>query len=201
MKVIEVFSSIQGEGRFIGSPTVFVRLAGCNMRCSWCDTKDSWGEGEEKSIDELVSEVLSYNFKNICITGGEPMLQKEELLGLIKKLKSNGCSILLETNGSLYDKEIFTLVDSVALDMKPPSSGEKSDYTILDKLGGEDFVKVVVSDESDFEFAKEIISKSPVEVYLQPTDSSKLGWLTEKALNEKLSARVLPQLHKILGVN
>jgi len=195
MKVVEVFASIQGEGRFIGEPTVFVRLAGCNMRCRWCDTKDSWRGGVEKSVEEVAGEVRSHGLDAVCITGGEPLLQADELLKLVRVLKEDGCCITLETNGSIYDAAVFREVDHVACDMKPPSSGEKSDETILPRLRACDYVKVVVADDGDFEYAKKI-----VEVYLQPADASKLAWLAGRVLEEKINARVLPQLHKIIGV-
>jgi len=200
MKVTEIFSSIQGEGRFVGEPTVFVRLAGCNMMCTFCDTKYAWEGGEDKSIEDVVKEVEEHGIPSVCITGGEPMLQKEEVSALVGVLKSRGYKLVLETNGSIYDEEVFSSVDSVALDMKPPSSGEKSDESILDKLDSEDYVKVVVADEADLEYAKKITGKTQVQVYLQPADTKKLNWLAEKVMKEKISARVLPQLHKLMGL-
>jgi 7-carboxy-7-deazaguanine synthase len=154
----------------------------------------------EKSVGELVSEVLSHKIGVVCVTGGEPMLQRRELSELAAKLEERGCRIVLETNGSLYDKKVFGLVDAVACDMKPPSSGEKSDEKILAKLRPKDYVKVVVADEVDFAYARKIAAKSPVEVFLQPAAEGKLKWLARKALKEKIGARVLPQLHKIMGV-
>lgn len=200
MKVIEVFASIQGEGRFVGRLTVFVRLAECNMRCSWCDTKRSWGGGVERTVDEVAAEVESYGITDVCITGGEPMLQKGELIALVKKLRAKKYRITLETNGSIFDKAVFAAVDSVACDMKPPSSGEKSDEKILAKLQPKDYVKVVVADERDLAYAKKIAEKSKVEVFLQPADAGKIGWLAKEVLKRKINARALPQLHKIIGV-
>jgi len=200
MKLIEVFNSIQGEGRFIGEPTTFVRLAGCNMRCSWCDTKESWGDGEEKTVENILKKVEASGIKNVCVTGGEPLLQKDELLELMNKLKNLKLKVTLETNGSLHDAEVFALADSVACDMKPPSSGEKSDESILGKLEPKDFVKIVVADDADLQFAEKIITKSKAEVFLQPAEAGKLKWLAQQTLERKLRARVLPQLHKIIKV-
>lgn len=200
MKVVEVFASIQGEGRFIGEPTCFVRLAGCNMRCSWCDTKKSWIGGEEKSVQEVAAEAESYGMSPVCLTGGEPMLQKEELIELIKKLRRKNHKLVLETNGSLYDRRVFEAVDHVACDMKPPSSGERSDESILGRLRPADYVKVVVAGDEDLFYAKKIASLSPVEVFLQPDEPAKLNWLAGKVLEEGLRVRVLPQLHKMAGV-
>jgi 7-carboxy-7-deazaguanine synthase len=200
MKVVEVFASIQGEGKFIGEPTVFVRLAGCNMRCTWCDTKESWEGGEETSVDDVVKKVRSHGLDAVCITGGEPLLQADELLKLLRILRDEEYKIIIETNGSIYDIAVFNEVDHVACDMKPPSSGEKSDERILTRLRPCDYVKVVVADEGDLEYAKEMVGKSPVEVFLQPADSGKLRWLAERVLEERIPARVLPQLHKVIGV-
>jgi len=200
MKIIEIFESIQGEGRFIGEPQAFVRMAGCNMRCSWCDTPESWGEGREMSVEDIMGEVEGKQIKTVCITGGEPLLQVDELRKLIQALKEKKYKIILETNGSIYDEEVFSSVDSVALDLKPPSSKEESDESIMGKLKASDYVKVVVADDTDLAYAKKIIDKAPVEVYLQPDKLEKINWLIEKALEAKLEGRVLPQLHKIIGV-
>lgn len=200
MKVSEIFESIQGEGRCIGEPQVFVRLSGCNMRCTWCDTKYAWEGGKENSVQEVVDVVKSYKLNSVCITGGEPLLQADELLALIRALKDDDIKILLETNGSIYDIQVFNEVDHVALDLKPPSSGEKSVEFILSRLRPCDYVKVVVADDEDFMYAKKIIGKSGVEVFLQPSDKGKFTWLADKVLEEKLNVRVLPQLHKVMGI-
>ncbi|MFH1835938.1 MAG: 7-carboxy-7-deazaguanine synthase QueE [Methanobacteriota archaeon] len=200
MKIIEIFASIQGEGRFIGEPQAFVRMAGCNMRCSWCDTPESWGEGRQMSVEDIVGELEGKQIKTVCITGGEPLLQVDELRKLIQALKEKEYKIILETNGSIYDEEVFSSVDSVALDLKPPSSKEESDESIMGKLKASDYVKVVVADDTDLAYAKKIIDKASVEVYLQPDKLEKINWLIEKALEAKLGGRVLPQLHKIIGV-
>lgn len=200
MKVSEIFESIQGEGRFIGEPTVFVRLAGCNMRCSWCDTKYSWEGGDENSVDKVVDIVKSYGIGTLCITGGEPLLQADEVLELVRALKKDGMKIILETNGSLYDIQLFNEVDHVSLDVKPPSSGEESDELIISRLRPLDYVKVVVADDSDFEYAKMIVAQSGVSVFLQPSDSKNYKWLADKVLEAKLPAQVLPQLHKLVGM-
>ncbi|MFH1788420.1 MAG: 7-carboxy-7-deazaguanine synthase QueE [Candidatus Altiarchaeota archaeon] len=199
MKVAEIFASIQGEGRFIGEPQVFVRMSGCNMRCTWCDTKYAWEAGRENSVEEIIGVAESYGLKSVCITGGEPLLQAEELLALIRTLKDDGYKILLETNGSIYDIQVFNEVDHVALDMKPPSSGEKSDEMILSRLRPCDYIKIVVDSGEDFEFAKKIIGKSGVEVFLQPSETAKFKWLADKVLEEKLNVKILPQLHKVMG--
>lgn len=165
-----------------------------------CDTKYAWEGGKENSVQEVVDVVKSYKLNSVCITGGEPLLQADELLALIRALKDDDIKILLETNGSIYDIQVFNEVDYVALDLKPPSSGEKSDEFILSRLRSCDYVKVVVDDDEDFAYAKKIICKSGVEVFLQPSDKVKFTWLADKVLEDKLNVRVLPQLHKVMGI-
>ena len=200
MKVTEIFASIQGEGRYIGRPTTFVRLSGCNLRCSWCDTKYAYADGRQMTVAEVVKEVRRLGLRNVCITGGEPLLQAKELRGLLKQLRSAGCETVLETNGTIYDKEAFLAAACVSADMKPPSSGEKSDERILSKLSEKDQVKIIVADEKDMAYAKRIIPKSKAEVVLQPLDGINMKKLAQDALKLKLDARVLPQLHKVVGL-
>ncbi len=200
MKITEIFTSIQGEGRYIGKPQTFIRLSGCNMRCSYCDTKYSWKDGREKSVDSIMKKVKSLGLKSVCITGGEPMLQAKELKELLKKLKKCSYETVLETNGTLYDKTIFALVDCVSADMKPPSSGAKSDERILNKLRKKDQVKIIIADDKDLKYAQKIIAKTRVEVILQPEGGKNIKSLVDKVLSKKITARVLPQLHKLINV-
>jgi len=200
MKVTEIFASIQGEGRYIGRPQVFVRLSGCNLRCSWCDSKYSWDGGKEMQVSDVLREIRRFRLLSVCITGGEPMLQRQELGRLIKGLKAKGYETVIETNGTLYDREIFSAVDCVSADMKPPSSKERSDERLLSRLRRKDQVKVVVADERDYDFAKKVMSKCRAEVILQPCGGKRLKPLMERVLADRLDARVLPQLHKIAGV-
>jgi len=224
MKVNEIFASIQGEGRYVGKPQVFVRLTGCNLRCRWCDTRYAWRGPQTKStvyslqstvltkdsgpktvdrgqktVDQIMREIRSHKIRSVCITGGEPMLQKEELKLLVGRLKKAGYEVVLETNGTLYDKHIFEAVDCASVDMKPPSSGEKSDEKILKRLRRKDQVKVVVADGRDLKYAASVIKKSPTEVIIQPT-GKRMKTLIKKALDLDLDARIIPQLHKLVGV-
>ena len=201
MKVSEIFASIQGEGRYIGRPQVFVRLAGCNLSCRWCDTGYAREGGVEKTVDEIVGEVGKHGIGSVCITGGEPMMQTAELRELIDKLKSMGYEIVLETNGTIYDKYIFESMDCVSVDMKPQSSGEKSDEEIIRKLCGKDQVKVVVADDRDLKYAGEIIAKAgDVEVILQPAGDKDFKYLAESVVDLKLNVSVLPKLNKLVGL-
>ncbi len=101
MKVSEIFASIQGEGRIMGMPAAFVRLAGCNLNCEWCDTKYAWNVGKEMTVDEIVSEVNKIGLKDVVITGGEPLVQIDELSELVSKLYELGYVLHIETNGTI----------------------------------------------------------------------------------------------------
>lgn len=201
MNVNEVFASIQGEGRFVGRPQAFVRLTGCNMQCSWCDTRYAFEGGEDLSVDKVLDKIAATGLTSVCVTGGEPLLQVDEVRELVKKLKEKDYEVVLETNGSLYDKEVFELVDCISFDVKPPSSGEESDLELLSKLRPGDQVKVVVADDIDYEYAKKVSDGvEGVEVILQPINLDVAKDLTEKVVRDKLDVRVIPQLHKIIGV-
>ncbi len=156
--------------------------------------------GFEASVESVLREVRKYGVKSVCVTGGEPMLQLEELKKLVGMLKESGFEVVLETNGTLYDKEVFDSVDCVSVDMKPPSSGEKSDERLLRKLSRKDQVKVIVAGKPDYEFAKHIASETDVELILQPTEAANAKKLVSRVLKDRLNVRVIPQLHKIIGL-
>ena len=164
MKVSEIFYSIEGEGMEIGRPEIFIRLSMCNLRCKWCDTKYTWENGKEMSIKEILKGVGKYPCKSVSITGGEPLLQKKELLVLIKQLKALDYWIQINTNGTIFDEEIFDLVNLITMDCKCPSSGMKSDLEVLRKT--KNFfspklqVKFVISNEEDYVYAKNIVLSS-----------------------------------------
>jgi len=206
MRICEIFTSIQGEGKWVGIPQVFVRLSGCNLRCRWCDTPSAleYESGKEMSVSEVVEQVEreGKELKSVCITGGEPLLQLEEVKELVKQLRLKGYSILLETNGTIGDKKLFSEVECVSMDIKTPSSGEKSDLTLLSLLSTKDQVKLVIEDEKDYTYAKKILKKivPEIEIIFQPQGIERAQWLARKVLEDKLQVRVLPQLHKILGM-
>jgi 7-carboxy-7-deazaguanine synthase len=201
MKVVEIFPSLQGEGRQMGLPTVFVRFSGCNLRCEWCDTKYAYEEGEDKDVTQVVSEINALGIKWVCLTGGEPMLQ-EELTDLIKAL--NGYDVSIETNGS---KDITPLLEFpdllISLDIKCPSSGMSHSNILdnIDKLRPTDQLKFVIADGKDFEYAKKILQKhTPLfPVIFTPVNGTEgLDELAEMVLEAGLNVRILPQLHKII---
>lgn len=157
MRINEIFSSIQGEGLYAGEPTVFVRLQGCNLKCKWCDTSYAQNPagGEEMSVQEVFAAINQmangYPWQWVCITGGEPLLQKKELLELVKLLKKARFFVEVETNGSIkLSMELMDKVSSWVVDYKLPSSGEHTHYAIpWQQLRIADQLKFVVSDADD----------------------------------------------------
>lgn len=200
MRVNEIFASIQGEGKHIGRPTVFVRFSKCNLRCRWCDAKYALEGGRDMTVREVVDKVNEFNLGSVCLTGGEPLIQANPLRDLVRELKRIGYQVTLETNGTLYDEWIFNNVDCVSMDLKPPSSGEKSNPALLKKLSSKDQVKIVIADDVDYGFAKEMLKKTSVEVILQPLGGLRVNRIFDRVMEDRLDVRVLPQLHKIMGV-
>ena len=202
MRVIESFLSLQGEGLMIGRLTYFIRSAGCNLRCSWCDTKFSLNpdQGEEKSIDEILA--LVGDVKNVCFTGGEP-LQQPEAITLLKALSDAGKTVVLETNGS---KDLSNVPDReniiISMDIKCPSSGmqDRMLFSNLKLLRMKDQLKFVIADRTDLEYAERIVSEydPDTNIIFSPVGGVGLEELAEEVVSKKLDVRVLPQLHKII---
>lgn len=209
MKISEIFFSIQGEGTEIGLPTVFVRLFACDLRCSWCDTMYAV-EGRDfrdMSIGEVMDEIRGFGCKDVCITGGEPLIQMKEAELLGKRLLDEGFRIVLETSGHKMPPSVFWSEGCmISMDCKCPGSGmhDRMDFGLFEKLRAGDQLKFVIRDEVDYGYAKEVLSKYRVKasVIFQPVDGAALDWLAERVLDEKLGRiRVLPQLHKIIWGN
>ena len=203
MRICESFRSIQGEGLMIGSLTYFVRLAGCNLSCSWCDTKYSnEEEGTEMSIDEIAD--LVKDDRNICITGGEPLLQ-DDVYPLMEELLRKGKTIVLETNGSVSLSKVPRDPRMIiSMDIKCPSSGMQSrmDMSNLQILKQTDQLKFVVADRKDLEYAVSIIQKGvDCNVIISPVGGMDIGPLADEVVERRLDVRVLPQLHKIIWGN
>ena len=202
MKVNEIFKSIQGEGIYIGTPMLFVRLTGCNLRCKWCDTKYAYTEGEEWKLEDLLKEIERESMEWVCITGGEPLIQDETYL-LVDALLRKGYKVLIETNGSVDISKLPTEENLVvSLDIKTPSSGMHTfnQFKNLDYLGPNDYVKFVIADETDFEYAVKIINTRDIktEIVFQPLWGTDMEKLVKMVLDANLNVRVLPQLHKII---
>jgi len=207
VKVSEIFYSIEGEGIEIGRPEIFIRLAGCNLRCSWCDTKYALENGKERSIKEIVTEARKYPCKSVSITGGEPLLQKEELLELVNRLKALSYWIQINTNGTVFDEEIFRLVDLISMDCKCPSSGMKSDFNVLQKtlklFEPKTQFKFIVSNVKDYEYAKETVFsflQGASNVIFQPEWASRefLKGLVDLVKKDGIQARIILQQQKMI---
>lgn len=204
LRLTEVFHSIQGEGPLIGIPMVFVRTNRCNLRCRWCDSTYTFEGGYEENIDQLVEEIEKSQEEWICLTGGEPLLQRDSL-DFITKVSELGKKVLVETGGSL-DVEAYCSKQNTVIDMdvKTPSSGEEKSIRIenLTQLRPSDYIKFVISDETDYSYFKTFLEKHAADIrsgiVVQPAWGTNLKWLTEKVLADGINARVLPQLHKLI---
>ncbi|MDD1714315.1 MAG: radical SAM protein [Methanoregulaceae archaeon] len=201
MMIAEIFRSIQGEGKSQGYPCTFLRLAGCNLSCNWCDTTYARGEGTDKREAEIISEIESLKGKRICITGGEPLLQGEKLLSLVRDLSVMGYDIEIETNGT-FDFQQFQPYASVCMDIKCPSSGEESDLSNLSCIGKKDSVRFVVGDHEDIRFAASVMERFPIrgEIFFSPVYGFPPLAVAEFLVARDLPARLQLQIHKIIGV-
>ena len=161
MQIIEIYKSIQGESTFAGLPCVFVRLTGCNLRCSWCDSEYTFSGGHRMGMEEVIAEVeqLSPEGGLVEITGGEPMLQERELVPTMQRLLEDGYTVLLETSGERPLEDVPKQVVKV-VDVKCPHSGAPDTFRLanLATLTARDEVKFVLSDRIDYEFARNFVS-------------------------------------------
>jgi 7-carboxy-7-deazaguanine synthase len=204
LKVNEIFYSIQGESSRAGCPTVFIRLSGCNLRCSYCDTKYAYEDGKEMEMSQILEAVKEFGCHLVEITGGEPLLQKETP-AFISKLLDDSYTVMLETNGSLDIGEIDGRCIKI-IDVKCPSSGEheKNLFSNFEKMNKNDELKFVIQTKEDYNYAKDQlliydiiippgnIHFSPVFEKLSPQTLS--AWILEDNLN----VRMTPQLHKFI---
>lgn len=204
LKVCEIFTSIQGESTYAGLPCAFVRLTGCNLRCLYCDTQYAYNEGVEMSRGDVVSSVKATGLRLVEITGGEPLLQKEDTLLLIRDLLDEGHEVLIETNGSMSIGEIDKRA-IIILDVKTPGSGVSSamDFSNFTRLKPSDEVKFIICGRSDYDWARDIVAKfrltdaakllfSPAFGMLPPRQLAK--WIIE----DRLEVRLNLQIHKYI---
>jgi 7-carboxy-7-deazaguanine synthase len=214
--LIEIYKSIQGESSFAGVPCIFVRLAGCNLRCAWCDSEYTFTGGRKMSEGEVVAEVEKLApVKLVEFTGGEPMLQEKELIPLMNRLLRSGYELMIETSGERpldnVPREVHKIVD-----VKCPASGEGGSFRLsnLDCLTPRDEVKFVIANRGDYEFACNFIREHKLEqraghVLLSPafsktpspertTDNALIDprELVEWMLADGLPARLSLQIHK-----
>jgi 7-carboxy-7-deazaguanine synthase len=203
MRVTEIFHSIQGESTFAGLPCVFIRLTGCPLRCTWCDTEYSFYGGMEMALEEVLERVSSYGCELVEITGGEPLHQKEAFT-LIERLCRHGYTVLIETSGAIDISPVHPRAH-VILDVKCPSSGmaDRMDWANLDRITSKDEVKFVIKDRVDYDWAVAVVKQRDLERRCTVLFSTVFGeleprQLAEWVLADRLHARVQLQLHKYI---
>lgn len=203
LKLTEIFLSIQGESRSVGWPTVFVRLTGCPLRCSYCDTAYAFHGGHWWDIDAVLVEVARHGARHVCVTGGEPLAQKR-CLRLLERLCDAGYRVSLETSGAVEVDAVDVRVQRV-IDIKTPGSGESERNLpeILDQLRPDDQLKFVICDRADFEWSRDLVRSRGLsdccEVLFSPSHGQLAGSeLAEWLLAERLPVRFQTQLHKQL---
>jgi 7-carboxy-7-deazaguanine synthase len=203
LRITEIFLSLQGESSTVGLPTVFVRLTGCPLRCVYCDTTYAFKGGENRNIDAIVDEVLSFGVQHVTVTGGEPLAQKR-CINLLRVLCDKGLSVSLETSGAIDVSDVDSRVMKV-MDLKTPSSGEMARNLMsnLEHLNAYDEVKFVIGDEADYDWSVEQLKThaiderckvlfSPVQGQFSPTE------LADRIVADRLPVRFQFQLHKLL---
>lgn len=206
LNVYETFSSIQGESSFAGRPCFFIRLAGCNLRCAYCDTKKAWTEesGRPETVENLLKRADASGLELVELTGGEPLLQPETPV-LARRLIETGKTVLVETNGSM-DWTVLPPEAHVIIDWKTPCSGMspemlESNFT---RLRPHDEVKFVIADETDYKAAADVIRRFRLEeqvnhILFSPAWGSDMkslcGWIVRDGIR---NARLNLQLHKFI---
>ena len=222
LPVTEIFLSIQGEGTLIGTPMVFIRLWGCNMACTWCDTTYSWAPEyhgktplQKFTPQELASHLMT-RYPNVSwfnFTGGEPTIHWKRIIHVIKILKENKKLTCIQTNGKAFPPELIIL-DKICMDVKCPTSGEQSQLEYITRLRPQDDLKFVIANEKDWKFMEKVVSshETKATIILQPVlweneDLSsyyeRIRWMVQKlkqspALLKKEKIRILPQFHQLL---
>ena len=215
LQVTEIFKSIQGESTLSGTPCVFIRLTGCNLRCGYCDTTYAYEGGNWLSIDDILSKIDDYNCDLVEITGGEPLLQ-DGVYPLIRTLLETGKLVLIETNGSVDIERTQALKQvqgngskiqglKIIMDIKCPDSSmsDKINWENLSKLDKNDEVKFVLNSRGDYDWSKEIIKKYSLtdrcHILMSPVyDNLTAGELSDWIINDNLKVRLNLQIHKYI---
>ena len=203
LKLTEIFLSLQGEARSAGLPTVFVRLTGCPLRCTYCDTAYAFYGGEWSDIDDIVAKVAAFGVPNVCVTGGEPLAQKRCIL-LLDALVSAGFSVSLETSGAIDISPVDIRVSRV-VDIKTPDSGESGQnlWSNIAQLTPHDQLKFVICSRADYEWAKAELATRRLNERCEVLFSPSYTQVTPRKLADWIVADRLPvrfqmQLHKQL---
>jgi 7-carboxy-7-deazaguanine synthase len=203
MRITEIFYSIQGESTYAGLPCTFVRLTGCPLRCTWCDSEYTFHGGIDLSLNEVMERVRAYDCRLVEVTGGEP-LHQPEVFSLIHALCEDGCTVLVETSGAIDVSPIDPRAH-IILDVKCPGSGmmDRMDWKNLDRLTAKDEVKFVLKNRVDYEWACSILTQYDLThrcaILFSPVFGElDLRQLAEWMLADKLSVRFQMQLHKYI---
>lgn len=204
LRITEIFHSLQGESRTVGLPTVFVRLTGCPLRCGYCDTAYAFSGGTLRTLEDVVAEVAGHAPRYVCVTGGEPLAQKE-CLPLLTALCDRGWEVSLETSGALDVSAVDPRVVKV-MDLKTPASGEvhRNLYANIGHLTVRDQVKFIVCNRQDYDWARFKIDEYGLaervgEVLLSPSFGELAPRdLAQWILDDRLPVRMQVQLHKII---
>jgi len=211
LSLVEIVDSLQGEGKYTGIPTTFIRLYGCNMYCAFCDSDYAKnGKRRNASIETIMNAVYKLKNKHVCITGGEPLLQ-DDIYPLIYELVEKQYTVSVETNGSIdIELDTYNRSFNYCMDMKCPSSkmAHRNKYSNLAKLLAKDELKFVISDYSDFMFALGVIKQYPTKasIILSPVFDAEgnhnavelASWMMENEL--PVTVRLGMQMHKIIGI-
>ncbi|MEO2044327.1 MAG: radical SAM protein [Nitrospinaceae bacterium] len=203
LKVNEIYVSIQGESSHTGLPCIFIRLTGCNLRCTWCDTAHAFYAGKNFTLEEVLKKVETFKVPLVEITGGEPLMQ-EDVYPLMNSLLEKGYQVMLETGGSLSIDRVPEKIIKI-LDIKCPGSGEelKNHLENLKLLSPHDEIKFVLLDRSDYEWSRDLMQKlklpSSAQILFSPVyDKLKLKDLSKWILEDQLPVRLQTQLHKVI---
>ena len=206
LKITEIFHSLQGEADTVGFPTVFVRLTGCPLRCQYCDTAYAFHGGEWRSLDEVLVRVGEFSPRYVCVTGGEPLAQKN-CLPLLTSLCDAGYRVSLETSGAMPIAEVDDRVIRV-VDVKTPGSGEerRNRYGDLALLRPEEQIKFVICDRADYEWSRaqlgSLLLTAKCQVLFSPSaEQLPARQLADWILADRLPVRFQLQLHKVLWGN
>jgi 7-carboxy-7-deazaguanine synthase len=206
LKITEIFRSLQGEGDAVGFPTVFVRLTGCPLRCQYCDTAYAFTGGQWWTLEDIVARVRSLDARHVCVTGGEPLAQRN-CLPLLSQLCDAGFEVSLETSGALPVAEVDPRVRRV-VDVKTPGSGEAA-RNLLEQLGGlnaRDQIKFVICDRGDYEWSRALVNghqlpQAAMVLFSPSHEQLPARQLADWILEDRLPVRLQLQLHKLLWGN
>lgn len=206
LKITEIFHSLQGEADTVGIPTVFVRLTGCPLRCQYCDTAYAFTGGEWRTLDEILDSVAQFGARHVCVTGGEPLAQKNCII-LLQRLCDAGYRVSIETSGAMSLADVDRRVVKV-VDIKTPASGEESRnrYDELGRLNPHDQVKFVICNREDYDWSRAKLAELKLDqrgnVLFSPShDQLPARELADWILQDRLPVRFQIQLHKYLWGN